>query len=102
MKLNLHDKKLVAIFCQREVQIQKPKKKNLHIHHISLNGNKIIINTNEDMVNSYRVHTDVNVLIYMLFQIEDFIAKKNIIRLLIYNLLVKSVRAASYNFKVNS
>lgn len=77
MKLNLHDTKLVAIFCQREVQIQKPKKKkNLHIHHISLNGNNIIINNNEDMVNSYRVHTDVNVLIYMLFQIEDFIAKK--------------------------
>lgn len=76
MKLNLHDTKLVAIFCQREVQTQKPKQKNRHIHHISLNGNKIIINTNEDMVNSYRVHTDVNVLIYMLFQIEDFIAKK--------------------------
>lgn len=77
MKLNLHDKKLVAIFCQREVQIQKPKKKkNLHIHHISLNSNNIIINDNEDMVNSYRVHTDVNVLIYMLFQIEDSIAKK--------------------------
>lgn len=76
MKLNLHDKKLVAIFCQREVQIQKPKKKKNHIHHISLNGNNIIINNNEDMVNSYRVHTDVNVLIYMLFQIEDSIAKK--------------------------
>lgn len=79
MKLNLHDTKLVAIFCQREVQTQKPKQKNRHIHHISLNGNKIIINTNEDMVNSYRVHTDVNVLIYMLFQIEDFIAKKKIL-----------------------
>lgn len=98
MKLNLHDTKLVAIFCQREVQTQKPKQKNRHIHHISLNGNKIIINTNEDMVNSYRVHTDVNVVSNRGF----YSKKKNIIRLLIYNLLVKSVRAASYNFKVNS
>lgn len=74
MKLNLHDTKLVAIFCQREVQIQKKKKSSYSSY--SLNDNNIIINNNEDMVNSYRVHTDVNVLIYMLFQIEDSIAKK--------------------------